>query len=226
MNEEETKVEAVEEVEAKKESGGYLREFTKGFIHTNPLLVLMVGLCSALAISTRVESCIFMGLAVIFVLTCSNVIISLIRKFIPDQIRIPIFIVVIASFVTIVDLALKGYFKPVYDRLGVWIPLIVVNCIILARAEGYAYTNKVSYAALDGLGIGLGYTCVLLIMSVFRELFGTGKIIIFDKTIVNLGSNSMPVILIMFPGAFITFAMLLALLQYYNHRKQPREEEE
>jgi electron transport complex protein RnfE len=226
MNEEETKVEAVEEVEAKKESGGYLREFTKGFIHTNPLLVLMVGLCSALAISTRVESCIFMGLAVIFVLTCSNVIISMIRKFIPDQIRIPIFIVVIASFVTIVDLALKGYFKPVYDRLGVWIPLIVVNCIILARAEGYAYTNKVSYAALDGLGIGLGYTCVLLIMSVFRELFGTGKIIIFDKTIINLGSNSMPVILIMFPGAFITFAMLLALLQYYNHRKQPREEEE
>jgi electron transport complex protein RnfE len=201
-------------------------EFIKGIVHVNPLLVLMVGLCSALAISTSVESCIFMGLAVIFVLTCSNVIIALIRGFIPDQIRIPIYIVVIASFVTIVDLALKGYFKPVYDRLGVWIPLIVVNCIILARAEGYAYTNKVSYAALDGLGIGLGYTCVLLIMSVFRELFGTGKIIIFDKTIINLGSNSMPVILIMFPGAFITFAMLLALLQYYNHRKQPREEEE
>lgn len=224
MNEEETKVE--EETRGKKESGGYLREFTKGFINTNPLLVLMVGLCSALAISTRVESCIFMGLAVIFVLTCSNVIISMIRKFIPDQIRIPIFIVVIASFVTIVDLVLKGFFKPIYDRLGVWIPLIVVNCIILARAEGYAYTNKVSYAALDGLGIGLGYTCVMLIMGTFRELFGTGKIIIFDKAIVNIGSNSMPVILVMFPGAFITFAMLLALLQWYNHRKQPREEEE
>ncbi len=242
MNEEEARVEEGTEVEqeaavggslgggrgrrGKKKSGGYLREFTKGFIHTNPLLVLMVGLCSALAISTSVENSIFMGLSVIFVLTCSNVIISMIRKFIPDQIRIPIFIVVIASFVTIVDLVLKGFFKPIYDSLGVWIPLIVVNCIILARAEGYAYTNKVSYAALDGLGLGLGYTCVLLIMSVFRELLGTGKIVFGDTAIIDLGSNSMPVILVMFPGAFITFAMLLALLQWYNHRKKPEEGEE
>ncbi len=223
MNEEETKV--AEETADVKESGGYLREFTKGFIHTNPVLVLMVGLCSTLAISTSVENSIFMGISVIFVLTFSNIIISMIRKFIPDQIRIPIFIVVIASFVTIVDLILKGFFKPIYDQLGVWIPLIVVNCIILARAEGYAYTNKVSYSALDGLGLGLGYTCVMLIMSVFRELLGTGKIVFGDSAIINLGSNSMPVILVMFPGAFITFAMLLALLQWYNDRKKPREEE-
>ena len=200
-------------------------EFIKGFIRVNPLLVLMVGLCSALAISTRVESCIFMGLAVIFVLTCSNVIIALIRNFIPDQIRIPIYIVVIASFVTIVDLTLKTM-PAIYERLGVWIPLIVVNCIILARAEGYAYDAKVSHAFMDGLGIGLGYTCVLLIMSVFRELFGTGKIVMFGTTIVSLGTKNMPVILILFPGAFITFAMLLALLQWHQNRSKPETKEE
>ena len=152
------------------------RELTKGIVRTNPLLVLMVGLCSALAISTRVESCIFMGAAVIFVTVCSNVIISLIRGFIPDQIRIPIFIVVIASFVTIVDLTLKTQ-PAIYERLGVWIPLIVVNCLILARAEGFASGSGVYRSFMDGLGIGLGYTVVILIMSVFRELFGTGKIV-------------------------------------------------
>ena len=199
-------------------------EFIKGFITTNPLLVLMVGLCSSLAISTKVENCIFMGLAVIFVLTCSNVIISLIRNFIPDQVRIPIYIVVIASFVTIVDLTLKTI-PPVYERLGVWIPLIVVNCIILARAEGYASGAKVSHAMMDGLGIGLGYTSVLLIMSVFRELLGTGKIVMFKRTVVSLGTDKMPVILILFPGAFITFALLSALLQWYQQRRKPEVKE-
>ncbi|MDY6795335.1 MAG: electron transport complex subunit RsxE [Actinomycetota bacterium] len=198
-------------------------ELTNGLVRSNPLLVLMVGLCSALAVSTKVENCIFMGVAVIFVLVCSNVIISLIRRFIPDQVRIPIFIVIIASFVTIVDLTLKGYFKPVYDRLGVWIPLIVVNCIILARAEGYASQNRVRYAAMDGIGIGLGYTAVILIMAVFRELMGTGQIVLFEKTIINFGTSSMPVIFIMFPGAFITFALLAAALQWYQDRRKPEE---
>ncbi len=205
--------------------GGTWGELLKGLVRVNPLLVLMVGLCSALAISTKVENCIFMGLAVIFVLVCSNVIISLIRNFIPDQIRIPIYIVVIASFVTIVDLTLKGFFEPVYNQLGVWIPLIVVNCIILARAEGYASTARVRDSFMDGLGIGLGYTCVLLIMSVFRELLGTGKIEMFDTTLINLKSDSMPVILILFPGAFITFALLSALLQWYQQRKKPAGKE-
>lgn len=199
-------------------------EFKKGFITTNPLLVLMVGLCSSLAISTKVENCIFMGLAVIFVLTCSNVIISLIRNFIPDQVRIPIFIVVIASFVTIVDLTLKTM-PAVYERLGVWIPLIVVNCIILARAEGYASSAKVSHALMDGLGIGMGYTVVLLIMSTFRELIGTGKIVLFKTTVIDLHIQAMPVIFIMFPGAFITFALLSALLQWYQVRKKSELEE-
>lgn len=194
-------------------------EFKKGIIDANPLLVLMVGLCSALAVSTRVENCIFMGMAVIFVLSCSNVIIALIRRFIPDQVRIPIFIVVIASFVTIVDLTLKTL-PAVYERLGIWIPLIVVNCIILARAEGYASRNEVRYAAMDGLGIGAGYTLVLLAMGVFRELFGTGKIVLFDTTVIDLKIKSAPTLLIMFPGAFLTFALLSALLQWYQLRRK------
>lgn len=206
-----------------KDESGLRTGLTKGFLRVNPLLVLMVGLCSALAVSTSVEDCIFMGLAVIFVLICSNVIISLIRRFIPEQIRIPIFIVVIASFVTIVDLFLKAYFKPVYESLGVWIPLIVVNCIILARAEGYASTHPVKDSALDGLSLGLGYTVVLLVMSIFRELLGTGKIILFGKTIVSLGIDNPPTILVYFPGAFITFALLLAALQWFQERKKRGE---
>jgi electron transport complex protein RnfE len=183
-------------------------------------MVLMVGLCSSLAISTRVENGIFMGLSATFVLVFSNIIIASIRKWIPDQIRIPIFIVVIASFVTIVDLSLKAYFPPVYDRLGVWIPLIVVNCIILARAEGYAYRNTVWHSFMDGLGMGAGYTMVLLIMGVIRELLGTGKIVLFDKQIISLGSFNPPAIFILFPGAFLTFACLMALLNRYKMRKK------
>ena len=145
------------------------KEFTKGLILENPLMVLMVGLCSALAISNRVENGIFMGISATFVLVFSNVIIASLRRYIPNQIRIPVFIVVIASFVTIVDLFLKAYFPPIYEELGVWIPLIVVNCMILARAEGYAYKNNVKNAIVDGLGIGAGYTLVLLVLGVIRE---------------------------------------------------------
>ncbi|MDD5748830.1 MAG: electron transport complex subunit RsxE, partial [Actinomycetota bacterium] len=175
-------------------SSGAFYEFKKGFIKENPLMKLMVGLCSSLAVSTRVENGIFMGAAVLFVLFFSNIIIASIRKKIPDEIRIPIFIVVIASFVTVVDLAMKAYFPAVYERLGVWIPLIVVNCIILARAEGFAYKNSVINAAADGLGMGLGYTSVLLIMGAIRELLGTGRIVLFDKTIVGLGPMNPPLI--------------------------------
>jgi len=196
------------------------REFKKGFILENPLMVLMVGLCSSLAISTRVENGIFMGLSATFVLVFSNIIIASIRKWTPDQIRIPVFIVVIASFVTIVDLSLKAYFPPVYERLGVWIPLIVVNCIILARAEGYAYRNTVWNSFMDGLGMGAGYTMVLLIMGVIRELLGTGQIVLFNRTIISLGSFNPPAIFILFPGAFLTFACLMALLNRYKMRKK------
>lgn len=196
------------------------REFSKGFIRENPLMVLMVGLCATLAISNRVENGIFMGLAATFVLVFSNVIIAAIRKRIPDSIRIPIFIVVIASFVTIVDLSMKAYFPVVYARLGVWIPLIVVNCIILARAEGYAYKNTVWHSFLDGLGMGAGYTCVLLIMGIIRETLGTGRIVMFDTTLFSLGPFNPPAIFILFPGAFLTFGCLMAMLNRYETRKK------
>jgi Na+-translocating ferredoxin:NAD+ oxidoreductase subunit E len=199
----------------------FWHEFSKGFILENPLMVLMVGLCSSLAISNRVENGIFMGISVTFVLVFSNVIIAAIRKWIPDQIRIPIFIVVIASFVTIVDLGLKAYFPPVYERLGVWIPLIVVNCIILARAEGYAYKASVQNALADGLGMGAGYTMVLLVMGIIRELLGTGRIVVFDKVLINISPPfNPPAIFILFPGAFLTFACLMALLNRYKMRQK------
>lgn len=196
------------------------QEFKKGIVGQNPLLVLMVGLCASLAISNRFENGIFMGLAATFVLVFSNVIIASIRRWTPDQVRIPIFIVVIASFVTIVDLTMKAYFPAVYLRLGVWIPLIVVNCIILARAEGFAYKNTVYRSMMDGLGMGAGYTIVLLVMGFIRELLGTGKIILFENTIISLGSFNAPTIFVLFPGAFITFAILLALLNRFQARKK------
>lgn len=197
------------------------QEFRKGIIRENPLLVLMVGLCSALAVSNRLENGIFMGLAATFVLISSNVITSAMRRWIPDQIRIPIFIVVIASFVTIVDLTLKAYFPPIYEELGVWIPLIVVNCMILARAEGFAYKNTVKRSFVDALGMGAGYTLVLLVMGFIREFLGTGKIVLFDNTLVNVSSVvNPPTIFILFPGAFLTFACLIALLNAYNMRKK------
>ncbi|MBU4194979.1 MAG: electron transport complex subunit RsxE [Actinobacteria bacterium] len=195
-------------------------EFKKGVITENALLKLMVGLCSALAVSNRLENGIFMGIAATFVLVCSNILIALIRERIPYQIRIPIFIIIIASFVTVVDLVMKAYVPVVYERLGVWIPLIVVNCMILARAEGYASKNSVAYAAVDGLGIGVGYTLVLLVMGFVRELLGTGKIILFEKTIVSLGPFNPPLIFVMFPGAFLTFGIMMALLNRYESRKK------
>ncbi len=194
-------------------------ELVKGLTLENPLMVLMIGLCSALAVSTRAENTIFMGLAATFVLVSSNFIISLIKKVTPNEIRIPIFIVVIASFVTIVDLVLRAYFPVVYSRLGVWIPLIVVNCIILGRAEAFASKRGVLESIADGLGMGLGYIWILFTMGFVRELLGTGKIVFFDRTILSFGpSFEPPVIFILFPGAFLTFGLLMAFVNFVNRR--------
>ncbi len=195
------------------------QRFLAGVTLENPLMRLMIGLCSALAISTRFESTFFMGIAATFVLVMSNVIISLIRKGIPDEVRIPIFIVIIATFVTIVDLVMRAYFPPVYARLGVWVPLIVVNCMILGRAEAFAYKNGLAQSIADGLGIGAGYTLVLLVMGLFREVVGTGRIVMFDRTIFSLGSAFQPPTLaVLFPGAFFTFGFLIAILNKLEER--------
>jgi Na+-translocating ferredoxin:NAD+ oxidoreductase subunit E len=195
-------------------------EFRKGLYQQNALVKLMVGLCPALAVSTRVENGMFLGLAATFVLVMSNTIIAAIRKHIPEQVRIPIFIVIIASFVTVVDLSMKAYFPVVYERLGVWIPLIVVNCMILARAEGFAYKNTVVRSVFDGMGTGLGFTAVLVVMGFIRELVGTGHIVMFDATLISLGPLNTPLIFVMFPGAFLTFGLLLALYNSYEMRKK------
>jgi electron transport complex protein RnfE len=192
---------------------GLLGNINKGIGWENPLLRLMIGLCSALFVSVKVENGLFMGIAASFVLIMSNILVSALRKWTPDNIRIPIFLVVISVFVTIVDLTLKANFPAIYERLGVWIPLIVVNCIILGRAEAFAYRQSVLASALDGIGMGLGYTWVLLAMGFFRELFGTGKIVVFDKVWLSLGPSFLPpVFLVTFPGAFLTFGLLMGLL--------------
>lgn len=188
--------------------------FTNGIFKENALIVLLIGLCSALAVSARVEGAFFMGIAATFVLVMSNIIISLIKGFTPDNIRIPIFIVVIASFVTVVDLTMKAFVPSAYALLGVWIPLIVVNCMILGRAEAFAYNNNVFRSAVDGLGMGIGYMVVLVIMALIRETIGSGKIVFLGKTIFAMPQayQAEPALFfILFPGAFLVFGLLIGL---------------
>ena len=198
---------------------GSLSVLRNGIARENALLRLMIGLCSALAVSVRVENGLFMGVAATFVLVMSNIIISAIRRVTPDNIRIPIFLVVISSFVTIVDLVLKANFPAVYERLGVWIPLIVVNCIILGRAEAFAYKRGIVASAMDGIGMGIGYTWVLMVMGLVRELLGTGKIVLFDQVVINLGPRFLPpVFLVTFPGAFLMFGLLIMVLNMFTNK--------
>lgn len=197
----------------------WLRVYRQGLSIENPLTVLMIGLCATLAVSTQLQNALFMGLAVIFVLTMSNVLIAMFRKFIPDQVRIPIFIVVIASFVTIVDLVMKGFVPSVYQVLGIWIPLIVVNCIILGRAEAFAYHNGVGLSVADGLGMGTGYLMVIVLLAFIRELFGTGRIAWFDSTLLSLPAGyAPPSLLLLFPGAFFVFGLMIAVSRWVNER--------
>jgi len=184
-----------------------MREFTKGFIRESPVFVMMLGLCPALAITTSVMNGLGMGIAVIFVLTCSNLIISVIKGFIPGQIRIPCFIVVIASFVVIVERVLAAYLPELNRQLGIYIPLIVVNCIILGRAEAHASKNSPYSSLLDGLGMGAGFTISLVIISAIREAAGAGTIMG-----VQIVPGFKPVtLMILPPGAFLTIGCLLAL---------------
>ncbi len=184
------------------------REFTKGFIKENPVFRIVLGLCPTLAVTTSLKNGIGMGLAATFVLVCSNVIVSLIRNIVPSKIRIPCYIVVIASFVTIVDLVMAGYTPELHKNLGIFIPLIVVNCIILGRAEAFASKNGVGRSFIDGLGMGLGFTFALAITASIREIIGAGKIwgyLVF-------GTKYNPVLLVVLaPGAFITLGLLIGL---------------
>ncbi len=203
----------------------WLRTFRQGIAIENPLTVLMIGLCATLAVSTLVQGALFMGLAVVFVLTMSNIIIAVFRSVIPHEVRIPVFIVVIASFVTIVDLTMHAFLPEVYQFLGIWIPLIVVNCLILGRAEAFAYHNRVSLAIADGLGMGIGYWLVIVALAMIRELLGTGRIVMFERTLIALPAGyAPPGLVLLFPGAFIIFGLMIAASRWLGERTERRKE--
>lgn len=186
------------------------KQLKEGLLTQNPVLVQLLGMCSTLAITTSISNGLGMGVSVLIILTCSNVVISLLRKIIPDQIRIAAYIVVIAGFVTMVDLLLQAYFQDIAESLGVFIPLIVVNCIILARAESFASKNKVLPAAVDGICQGIGYTLVLLVMSAIRELLGSGSLAGNQIFPAEYGALMMALPV----GGFLTLGCLIALMQW------------
>ncbi len=156
-----------------------LKEFTKGLIKENPVFIIVLGLCPALGVSTKVVNSLGMGAGVIFVLLGSNIFVSLLKNFIPEKVRIPAYIVIIASFVTVVEMVMEAFMPALYDSLGVFVPLIVVNCVILGRAEAFANKNTVKSSILDALGMGLGFTLALIIIALVREVFGLGTITLF-----------------------------------------------
>jgi electron transport complex protein RnfE len=184
-------------------------ELAKGLWSENPIFRLVLGMCPTLAVTTTAVNGLGMGLASTFVLVCSNAVISAMRGFIPKKVRIPAFIVAIATFVTIVDLVMNGYFHALHKSLGLFIPLIVVNCIILGRAEAFASKNPVWYSLVDGLGMGIGFTLSLILLGSIRELIGNGSV--FGVTI--FGQGYLPLLLMILPpGAFIVLGFLLGLM--------------
>ena len=190
-------------------------ELRRGIVTENPILVLMLGLCPSLAIGTSVRNGFGMGIAVLFVLTCSNIIISLVRMAIPEKVRIPSYIVIIATFVSMVQLILKAYFPVLDSQLGIFVPLIVVNCIVLGRAEAFASKQNVYKSMIDGIVMGLGFTVSLCILSFIREILGSNTLLglkVFPKY------NPM-VVFIMAPGGFFTIALVMIITRFYFKKK-------
>lgn len=191
------------------------REFTKGLWKENAVFRLLLGMCPTLAVTTSAENGIGMGLATTFVLVCSNIAISALRKLIPAQVRIPAFIVIIASFVTVVQLCMEAYVYDLYKALGIFIPLIVVNCVILGRAEAFASKNGLIPSLADGLGMGLGFTLGLFILGSVREVLGSGSLLGFSL----FGASYQPFLLMILPpGAFICLGLLLAGMNRWERR--------
>jgi len=193
------------------------KEFEKGLLKENPTFVQLLGMCPTLAVTTSVVNGLGMGLSATAVLVASNITISLVRKWIPNKIRIASYIVLIAGFVSVIEMLLKAFLPSVSRSLGLFIPLIVVNCIILARAEAFASKNTVGKSALDGLGMGLGFTMALVLISAVRELFGAGTIL----GVSVLGSGFMPAtMLILPPGAFIVLGLIIGAIQYITQKRK------
>ena len=215
------------------------KQFKEGLITNNPVLVQLIGMCATMAITTTLFNGVGMGLSVLIILTCCNVVVSAIRKIIPNEIRLAIFVVIIAGFVTIVDLLLQAYIPALSEALGVFIPLIVVNCIIIGRAEAFCQKNTIGASFFDGIFQGLGYTVVLIIMCVFRELVGSGKFggglidianglrITMDGTgggIQIFPADYGATIMLLPFGGFITLGLLIALMQYMLKKSAKKKE--
>lgn len=204
------------------------RQFKEGLITQNPVLVQLLGMCSVMAISTTLFNGIGMGLSVLVILTCSNIVIAMLRKIIPNKIRIACYIVVIATFVTMVDLLLQAFVPALAENLGVFIPLIVVNCIILGRAEAFASKNSVGAAAVDGVMQGLGYTVVLVIMCLVRELLGNGTFgggfLGVEGSGIRILPEGIPALGLILPvGGFLTLACVIAAMQYGLRRSEEKK---
>ena len=205
----------------------FKKSLKDGLLTNNPVLGQLLGMCSTMAITTTLFNGIGMGVSVTLILICSNVVISLLRKVIPDKIRIAAYIVIIAGFVTMVDLLLKAYLPALSESLGVFIPLIVVNCIILGRAEAFASKNGVLASAVDGLTQGIGYTAALVVMCVVREFLGSGTFGkgVFGADGIRLLDAQYPALLVILPvGGFLTLGCLIAFSQWFNTRMKEKEE--
>lgn len=198
----------------------YKKEFTKGILRENPIFVLLLGMCPTLAVTTSVNNAIGMGLSVIAVLTASNIVVSLLRNVIPDSVRIPSYIVIIATFVTMIEMLVHAFFVDLYASLGIFLPLIVVNCIILGRAEAFANKNTVTHSIVDALGMGIGFTLALTILATFREVLGAGTFMGYALS----GANFDPMlVMILPPGAFLTLGCILGVIQHHKNRKAAKE---
>ncbi len=192
------------------------KEFTRGIWKENAVFKLLLGMCPLLAVTTSAENGLGMGAASTFVLVCSNIVVASLRKLIPSKVRIPAFIIIIATFVTVVQLCMEAWVYGLYQSLGIFIPLIVVNCLILGRAEAFASKRPVADAAVDGLGMGLGFTLALFILGAVREIFGAGELLGFTL----FGAGYQPIILMILPpGAFISLGLLLALMNKFEAGK-------
>lgn len=209
-------------VYGKRNGGGAMKKLEivkNGIVTSNPVFRLMLGTCPTLAVTTTAINGIGMGAAVIFVLLCSNVLVSLLRNIIPDKVRIPAFIVIIATFVTIVQMVMRKFLPDLYDSLGIFLPLIVVNCVILARAEAFASVNPVMDSALDGISMGVGFMISLTIIGIFREFLGAGSF--FGMEIPGLNAVAMT-IFILPAGGFITYGLLLALVNFVTKKMEEK----
>ncbi len=194
-----------------------IKTIKNGIINENPTFMQLLGMCPTLAVTTSLANGIGMGISVTFVLTLSNMLVSMLRKMIPQKIRIAAYVVIIATFVTVVDLILKAYIPALSQSLGLFIPLIVVNCIILARAEAFASKNGVMKSAADGIGMGLGFTIALSIISAIREILGNGTILG-----ISVGITSPATIMLLPPGGFLTLGLLLGIINVIKNRKGER----